>query len=51
MEKLKFAGLETEVMSEETVKYIPRPVIVELANEIWKGKSSFRGREKTKSGD
>ena len=46
MEKLKFAGLETEVMSEETVKYIPRPVIIELASEIWKENQVSEEEEK-----
>ena len=46
IEKLKFAGLELEIMSEETIKYIPRNVIVELANEIWKENQVSEEEEK-----
>ena len=46
IEKLKFAGLELEIMSEETIKYIPRNVIVELANEIWKENQVTEEEEK-----
>ena len=46
LEKLKFAGLELEIMSEETIKYIPRNVIVELANEIWKENQVSEEEEK-----
>jgi len=46
MEKLKFSGLETEIMSEETIKYIPRNIIIELANEIWKDNQVSKEEEK-----
>lgn len=35
MEKVKFSGTEVEIMSEETIAYIPRSIIVSLAQKIW----------------
>ena len=46
MEKVKFSGIEVEIMSEETIKYIPRNVIVQLANDIWKENQVSKEEEK-----
>jgi len=46
MEKVKFAGLEVEIMSEETIGYIPRNILVTLASKIWSDNQVSKEEEK-----